>query len=331
MKQLSVALIGIGKHMQQKLYPALCECEASVRAVCDLDIERAQEFAYHHNIPKAYQSSRELCENEKVDAVICAANSTAHYEVARSFAAKGIPVFIEKTPCDTRDQARELARLEKENRTLIQTGFNRRFATGYVMAKDIIDKENVFGRKTMFFSKFHAGAYGSERFLLTNHLLHHLDLARFFLGELKDLHLRRVGYDEHRAGFQLDAVSEDGVVVCIQSNSLQDINYPMERVEITGVGHLVVVDNVRSLKYYRPAVDKSKFEKARMRNDADTLCWDLNLGFPFENESLGNEDEIRHFMDVVSKKCKPELTFADSLKSMELLYDVLDLYNEIMK
>lgn len=331
MKQLKVALIGIGQHMQRILYPALCDSNVTVVAVCDVDLEKAKAFALGHNIPKAYQQAAELCENETVDAVVCAANSTVHYEVARMFALKGIPVYIEKTPCDTREQARELAQLEKEHNTLIQTGFNRRFATGYVMAKDIIEKKDVFGRKTMFFSKFNASPYGSERFLLTNHLLHHLDLARFFLGELTDLHLRRVGYDEHRVGFQLDCVSEEGVVVCIQSNSLQDINYPMERVEITGVGHLVVVDNMRSLRYHRPAVDKSKFEKARMRNDADTLCWDLNLGFPFINESLGNEDEIRHFIDVVRGENEPVLTFADSIKSMELLYDVLDLYDEIMK
>lgn len=331
MEQLKVALIGLGQHMQRILFPALCDCHVQVTAVCDADLEKAEKFALGHNVPKFYQDAAELCaKKEEVEAVVCAANSSVHYQVARIFAEKGVPVFIEKTPCDTRVQAHELALLEKEHRTLIQTGFNRRFATGYVMAKDLTEKEE-FGRKTMFFSKFNASPYGSERFLLTNHLLHHLDLARFFLGELRDLHLRRVGYDEHRVGFQLDAVSEEGVVLCIQSNSLQDINYPMERVEITGVGHLVVVDNMRSLQYHRPAVDKSRFENARMRNDADALCWDLNLGFPFINQSLGNEDEIRHFIRCVRGECKPEQTFADTVKSMDLLYDVLDLYDALIK
>lgn len=328
MKMVKVALVGIGQHMQRILYPALLDCPVEIVAICDADMDKAQVFASTHRVGRVYPNAELLCVNEPVDAVVCAANSTAHYEVARLCASQGIPVFIEKTPCDTREQARMLAELEARQHVLIQTGFNRRFATGYIMAKEIIGRE-TFGRPTQFFSKFNASPYANERFFLTNHVLHHLDLARFFLGELQDLHLRRVCVDKNRFGFQLDAVSSGGAVVCIQSNSLQDIHYPMERVEITGIGQLVVIDNMRSLQYHRPATDKSHAETARMCDGADALCWHLNLGYPFVNEGLGNEDEIRHFIDAVRGTCAPLLPFSESLGSMELLYDVLDLYEQL--
>lgn len=328
MSKLRIALIGLGQHMQRILYPALLNCAAEIVAVCDADLAKAQTFASIHRVGAVYPSAEALYASESVDAVVCAANSTVHYTVARLFASKGIPVYIEKTPCDTREQARELALLEARNHVLIQTGLNRRFATGYVMAKEIISRK-AFDHPTLFLSKFNASPYANERFFLTNHVLHHLDLARYFLGELQDLHLRRVRVDGQRFGFQLDAVSQGGALVCIQSNSLQDIHYPMERVEITGVGQLIIVDNMRSLQYHRPASDKSCSESAHMHDDADALCWWPNLGYPFVNQGMGNEDEIRHFIDAVRGVCAPLLPFSEVLGSMELLYDVLDLYDQL--
>lgn len=324
MAEVRLGWVGVGRHTRQVLFPALRDLPVRVVAVCDTNGEAAHAFAGRNGVPSVYTDYRDMGQRETLDAVACAANSAVHYQVAAHFAARGIPVFIEKTPCDTPEQAQTLARLERAHDTWIMTGFNRRFATGYVMAKEIIDRP-AFGRPLLFASKFHAGPYASARYFLTNHLLHHLDLARLMMGEITDLRLRRVQLDDARVGYHLDAVSENGALVSIESSSFQDLRYPMERMEITGEGSFVCVENMKSLVYQRPPTDMSQFETASMREGTGALCWQPNLGFPFPNAHLGNEDEMRHFIECVGENRAPQLTFADTARTMALLFEVLTL------
>ncbi len=324
MQTVKIGWIGLGHHTQSVLYRTLDGLPARVVAVCDTDADRARAFAAAHGVPAFYADYREMARNETLDAIVCAVSSKVHGQVAAHFAALGTPVFIEKTPCDTMAEAEAIAALERKTGALVMTGFNRRFATGYAMAKRIIDSPE-FGGATLFSSKFHASPYRDRRFFLTNHLIHHLDLARFLVGELSELRLRAIQIDAQRVGFQLSAVAGERALVTIESSSLQDIRYPMERVEVTGVGRFVQVDNMRSLAYHRPAGDTGRFEDARMDAATDALVWQPNLGFPFANSGLGNEDEMRHFIDCVRGAASPALTFQDTVRTMVLLDEVLRL------
>jgi len=300
----------------------LCDClrntDSRLVAACDIDPDKLDRFSRRYHIDAGYSDFREMLEKEDLDAVICVQGPDLHYDVAKACLEKGIPVFVEKTPCRTAAQARELADLQRDG-VFAMTGFNRRFAIGYVMAKKIISSEE-FGEKTMYLAKYNASSYKSEEFYIFNHIVHHIDLARFLCGEIDITHADRVRVSDTQVGFHVCfRARESNLIGTIQSGSLQYIEYPMERVEITGVRTNVIVDNIKRLEYNRPTTQKRNAGEAVMRDGFDTLSWNHNHGNLIENDLNGFKDEIEHFIDCVKNKITPAETFSDSVFTMETL------------
>ena len=324
MDKIKIGWAGCGYHSYNMLFDCLRNTPSQVVAACDADPLRLELFAGRYNIAAQYADYREMLDKERLDAVICVINADLHYEVAKTCLNKGISVFVEKTPCRTAAQAEELAALQARSRAFAMTGFNRRHAVGYAMLKRIIETEE-FGRKTMYLAKYNASGYKSEDFYIFNHIVHHLDLARYLLGEIALTFADRVRVSERQVGFHICFRTDSGLIGTIQSGSLQYIEYPMERVEITGVGTRAAVDNIKRLEYDRPTTKKRTAAEAELRDGMDTLSWSHNHGNLIENDLNGFKDEIETFVDCVANGKIPAETFADSVHTMRLLEDLNEM------
>ena len=318
MDNIKIGWVGCGYHSYNLLFDCLRNAPAQVVAACDADPARLALFAGRYNIAARYADFSEMLEKEDLDAVICVINADLHYEVAKACLQKAICVFVEKTPCRTAAQAEELAAMQIKSSAFAMTGFNRRHAVGYSMLKRIVESEE-FGRKTMYLAKYNASGYKSEEFYIFNHIVHHLDLARYLLGEITLSYVDRVRVNDRQVGFHINFRSESGAIGTIQSGSLQYIEYPMERVEVTGVGTNAILDNIKRLEYNRPTTKKRTAAEALLRDGMDTLSWNHNHGNLIENDLNGFKDEIETFVECVRTKKAPSETFADSVHTMRAL------------
>lgn len=320
--KIRAAWIGCGSHSYNLMFDSLRNLPVYITAICDTNEDRLRIFSERYNIQKTYNDYIELLRNESVDAVFCVANAQLHYEVARDAMDFGANVFVEKTPCINNIQAKELCDIQKKTGRFTMAGFNRRYTTAYAMAKEIT-KRKEFGGVMMYLAKYQASAYSSEKHFVFNHIVHHLDLARFFLGEIKDLHIYRIRINNTQVGYNISFEAESGCIGVIQSGSLQNMSYPLERVEITGTGTNVIVDNIKKLEYNRPGTSKDRFENAKLMDGNDALVWKINHGDLPNNDYYGFFDELRYFTECVSSNKRPVYDMEDTVKTMELLERVL--------
>lgn len=313
---LSLGIVGLGEHMYHRLYPMMNGMMVHLTTVCDKDEEKCRRFGEWFSTDRFYLDYEEMLDNEKLDAVLCAGDAGLHYQVAKACMMRGISPFVEKSPCETCEQALELQKLERKTGCFTMVGFNRRFTTSYQMAKEIVEREE-FGNAMLYMAKYHSSAYPSDEYFLFNHVIHHLDLARYLMGEVREIQGNKVILGKGRVGYHIRFVTVSGALGFIESSSMQREDYPMERVEITGDGCNVIVDNVRNLEYNRPVSDKRSLYPS-LKDGMDMQGWNDNHGHSSLYGHYGFERELEVYVKAVKGLVKPAATFQDIASTMQL-------------
>ncbi len=96
-KPIRWGFIGCGNVTEIKSGPAYQKTEGfKVVAVMRRDLVKAEDYAKRHDIPKFYNDSRELIDDDEVDAVYIATPPDSHKEYALQVAKAGKPCCIEK-------------------------------------------------------------------------------------------------------------------------------------------------------------------------------------------------------------------------------------------
>ncbi len=125
MKKLRVGVVGLGKlgSLHVRIYSGLNNAELA--GVCDIDKNKAR-FIGH-------SSKRPWCTNyielfkKQIDAVSIVTPTSIHYKIARFFLNNGVHVLIEKPITRTLKEARDLVKLARKKRLIIQVGHVERF------------------------------------------------------------------------------------------------------------------------------------------------------------------------------------------------------------
>jgi predicted dehydrogenase len=323
MKTLRVAVVGCGRHMYDSLYPGLRHAPAhTVVAAVDPDAGRLARFTSFYNVPAAYADVEEMLSREAPDAVIAAVGRNEHARIAAAAMRAGAHVFVEKAPAATYAEARDLAEVQRQTGRWMMVGFNRRFMPSYMRAR-AISRRPEFGGVHMYFSQDHAMPYRDEEFFKINHIIHHLDLARFIMGEIELAHVQRVAVDANHMGFNISFAAPGGGIGTIQSGSFLDVSHPMERMQILGMERAVMVENFRNVTYHRPPTDKIDWEKYLAPAGEDgSQSWDNDYRFEPVNAHRGFENELVHFLGRIADGVRPEPDIEDSARTMKLLEDM---------
>src|SRR3712207_2820665 len=133
-----VGIVGCGRHMYEFLLGALKWTEdAQAVAACDIDADKLRRISRVYNVPSAYTDIRSMLNKEELDALIIAAGHQNNFALIKAGLAAGLHVFVEKTPCNSTLEATELAALQRRTGRALMVGFNRRFMSGYAMAKHV--------------------------------------------------------------------------------------------------------------------------------------------------------------------------------------------------
>jgi predicted dehydrogenase len=319
---IKLVLIGCGGFSFNTLYPMLRNLPVRLTAVCDIDREKREQFSAFYQVGKQYADFREMLLAERPDAALCVVNADIHYEAAKFCLEQGIHVFVEKTPCQTAAQAEELVALQKRSGKYLMTGFNRRYVTSYLMAHEIIRRPE-FGDISMYYSKFNATPYTSNDYFVFNHIIHHLDLARYLLGELEGISVQQKLINGRSGAFAVHfTAKETQAIGTIQAASMLNEAYPMERLDIAGTGGNLVVDNVRDLRYNRTGPQRNKDFAEPLQNTGDCLSWNLSNGYGIGAgifSYLGFEAEMAEFIAAVQGGPRPGCTIEESLGSMQAM------------
>ncbi len=194
MKPLGIAIVGAGR-MGWIFARAIAALQPQARVTWV--VSRSQASAEKMGLHFACQFATTLedaLKDSAVDAVVIAAATPAHAELAIQCAKAKKPFFIEKPIADTLENGRKIIQAVKENNVLNMVGFHRRFDPAYSQAKQQIEKGEL-GKLEIFRSisrdadmgssslEFHLSSGG----LIVDLGVHDMDLARWYMGEVLEV------------------------------------------------------------------------------------------------------------------------------------------------
>ncbi len=312
---LRVGCVGAGSFAAWTLYPALHLAPIDLRAVCDLDERRARGVAGKFGTGRWYTNHREMWEREELEALIVCMGPRARQPVVREALEAGYHVFCPKPPAASLAEAVELADAAARARRTMMVDFQRRFSHGVRLARELM-AEPEFGRLTQLLCSFCSGRYDARRsagyedhveaFLL-DFAIHHLDLARHLAGEVEELAV--YSSDDGKGTAVSVALSfAGGAVGTLQLNSQRIWWRNYDRIELTGEGAYLVLDDLWRLRSYRES-----------GNSFTENYSDERVG-----ELTGDGPALAEFVDAVRVGREPLCSIGDAVETMRLYQAVHD-------
>jgi scyllo-inositol 2-dehydrogenase (NAD+) len=196
MAKLNVGLIGVGRlgRVYARDLSTRIGC-TRLTAVADIDKAALDAVSGEFDVPHAFTDSGDLFSDPSVDAIVIVTPTNTHREVVVAAAAAGKPIFCEKPPSISLDDAMAMRGAVEQAGVFFQLGFMRRFDSGYAAAKKRLADGDI-GDAVVFKSTSRdpyppSIAYADPRNsggLIIDMGIHDFDLARWFMGEVVTVH-----------------------------------------------------------------------------------------------------------------------------------------------
>jgi scyllo-inositol 2-dehydrogenase (NAD+) len=192
MAKLNVGLIGVGRlgRVYARDLSTRIGC-TRLTAVADIDKAALDAVSGEFDVPHAFTDPGDLFRDPSVDAIVIVTPTNTHREVVVAAAASGKPIFCEKPPSISLDDAIAMRRAVEQSGVFFQLGFMRRFDRGYAAAKERL-ADGAIGDAVVFKSTSRdpyppSVTYADPRSsggLIIDMGIHDFDLARWFMGEV---------------------------------------------------------------------------------------------------------------------------------------------------
>ncbi|HEY7035843.1 MAG TPA: Gfo/Idh/MocA family oxidoreductase, partial [Thermomicrobiales bacterium] len=248
--------------------PTLKEPIGELIACCDLKEDLAKRNAKVFAFERSYTDHRQMLEKEDLDCVIAVLHPRDQPGVAIDCLNASLPVFIEKPPTESLEDAYAIKEACDRSGKSCMIAFMKRFSEPYLRAQDLIHRPE-FGPITSYEARYNYKQYAAPEVynFLNAFSCHHLDLARFFMGDVTSVYAlyasrqgdgkRALSYAEVLKDRDMSIPQEEawllsfqfasGAVGFLQTNCLERVQ---ERVMITGRQSWVVVDDWRKVTGY---------------------------------------------------------------------------------
>jgi predicted dehydrogenase len=310
-----IAVIGAGIHAETNIFPSLANHllgNIAKVAVCDLQEQRAVQMAKLCGAQSVYTNYERMIADTRPDGVIVCLNAKLHPEVVVRCIELGVNVLVEKAPAITVEQAKAMSDVAKKKRKVVMVGHQKRHGTAYRQAKEVVSREDEFGRIVQIEAKMHGMPTFPNTFsCLMEWQIHNIDLIRWFGGDIADIAVQSWIHGPSSASLAMSLKFEKGAVGAVGWGTYGGPGPFCERLEvISEKGSGVIVENAYDTIIYQGAWAK------RWRPD-----WNPNLA----NQSqvlMGYVGEIQHFIDSVRGKAEPSSSIDDGVKNLEALYEI---------
>ena len=322
---MKLALIGCGNFTYNTLYPMLRNQAVELVGICDLDPAKTQRFNRFYQTGNRYTDYKEMIKTEKPEAVLCVTNLNVHYEVAKFCLGNGINVLTEKAPCQNAAQAEELFDLQKSSGKFHGVLFNRRWSTGYVLAKQVLNSKE-FGKISMIYSKFNTHTYRDIDFFVYNHIIHLIDLMVFLVGELSKPVVQTLVFGPNSGALGIHFTAGKTSAICtIQSATDEDEAYPVERLDIAGTGGNLSLDNWRVFHWDRSGPARDIDFNLPLDFRGDCLSWHPAGGYGIGRgifSYMGFESALEEFVKAANGNGKFSCTIEECIPTMKFTDEV---------
>lgn len=244
---IRVGAVGCGGHATSTIWPLFSLAGHNCVAAWSRSRERVEAATARFGIPRAYTDFERMLDECELDGVVVIVPPNAFSPLVRLAIDRGIHVFAEKPGAASAPEAVAIAEAAQKKGVVAMVGYMKRFGTAYARAKGIAEAAD-FGPLTIASFKWTMGPMSEEHSSLESWLfenaIHHVDLARFFCGELDSWNAQLARSAGNEFAVAVTARAAGGCVVSMQLSTTGSWEQHNERVEVQGVGASVMVDNV---------------------------------------------------------------------------------------
>ncbi len=190
---IGVAVLGAGRMGQTHMRNIATIPNAHVVVVADPDADAAARGRVLARAGRASSDPAEAIHDPDVDAVVIVTPTITHAPLIDAALRAGKAVWSEKPIAQELGETARIVDLWRETGIPLQLGFMRRFDPGYVRAKELIAAGEL-GRIEQFRAYSRDTFPPSVEYLLgcggsfLDMAVHDLDLARFLVGEVEEVH-----------------------------------------------------------------------------------------------------------------------------------------------
>ena len=325
--RLNVGVIGLGR--LGRVYAAdLAQRvpKARLAAVADRQADLAESFARDHGVPKWYQTHEDLLDDKAIDAVAVITSTSTHREVVIDAARRGKAIFCEKPIALSLAEAGQMLQTVAATGVFFQMGFQRRFDSGYVAAKEKIEA-GAIGTPVLLISTSRDPYPPPVEFcdpkvsggLIADMGIHDFDVARMFMGEVRSVYAvgGALAYPELKAVGDIDnaiinLVFENGTLGVVELSRNAVFGYDI-RAEIWGTKGSVQIG------YFR--------QTPILVMTGQGITHDVVPHFMqrFERAYLA---QIQDFVDNVLEGRAPRVTGADAVAALRISLAATKSYQE---
>ena len=258
-KDIGIGIIGVGiMGKGHALYLSDYVKGAKVVAIYDTNLTTAanvakEVFKKTKVLPKVYQDIDQLLGDKSVNSVIIASPDHLHAKHLTQSVLAGKNVLCEKPLASTVKEAKKVAKIVRESKSIVGVGFMRRFDKAYLDLKKEINT-GKYGQilQIRCTSRNVSSPNATTSMLLTNVAVHEIDIIRWLLGE--DIVSVKVNYAKvtKKANPNLSdpisviCKSESGVLITIDIFANSTYGYEVGMEVLTENGSLVI-ENLGSL------------------------------------------------------------------------------------
>jgi predicted dehydrogenase len=293
--------------------------EVEVVAIYNRNLEKALDRAKEFSIPKAYSNLLEMFEKEKPDALDIAVATEAHAEFAKVAAGHGVAILCQKPMAPTLREAEEMvAEIGEKVRFMVHE--NWRFRPQYRQTAKWI-AEGVTGpirefrlstRSSGLITKTEKGIpFALERqpffahmprFIILELLIHHLDTARFLVGEMEVISAQTLRASPDVIGEEVAHIflKAKNRAIGMVSGNLSAAGFPplpQDRLELIGERSSIIFDGeTLNLIGEKNESIHFNFEEAYQSSYNHAIAHfveALQTGQPFETDRLDNLKTLR--------------------------------------
>lgn len=332
-RAVRIGFVGCGEHARISLFPSLRAAFggspqglpalvltqpgrgqppllAELVALADHKLELAERVAAFHGVRRVYTDHISMLDAELLDAVIVCMHPRRQAQTAIECLERGVHVWVEKPPAESVGESRAMAEAAQRVGKHLAVGYMKRFSHPYQRAKAFTARPG-FGQPSVFESRFTYGQYPVDVYHFLNGFgTHHLDLPRFFMGEVESVYCERVRRGTGLDGYAITLrFANEGVGLVNVSCLEGEHNNWSERVAITGVGGRVFIENWRRVIGFLP-------------DDPQTYYWEPEDIRPTDDQNSlaihGFVGELRDFAESVREGRRPACTIEDGIAALRL-------------